>query len=149
MTTSPIERISQLDTEADYSEGIKLAEHCIETGIVQWTNPKFQYFLSGVVSYYLFRPKKFLRGVIYARWIAETMPNGVNDEFKDRLSLIGQGRPASVMGFADVPAFMPWPARNVYCAPWHGRMFLWSVKAEADARLATDLRRRQRTIPHQ
>lgn len=148
MTFNPLTRINELDTEINVKEGRRLIEQCIETGLTQWTSPKFQAFLMRTIAYYLtYKPKRFMRGILYARWAFTQMPDGVNAAFKQKLGRIASGQPFNTLGNDDdaYPFWQccPWPARSIYCSPWNGQMFLWSVSIEADRMLEREIKTRQ------
>ncbi len=142
---NPIVQLNQLEHH-DWIEAEPLIFQCFEHGLFQWTNPKFLYFLDNVVTGLLTLHRhehRQLRAIIYARVIEEQMPVGVDEDLRERMVAISDGKP---------------PAARLKKNIWHGlncawpsyRASLWSGQAfwimqyrQQDNKLTLSLLRRR------
>ena len=80
----------------DWLEAEPLIEQCIEEGIYPWSNPKFlhhlHHFIVNLVTLTC-NADRFMRGIIYARHIAERMPSGLDDSVLATLQTLAEGNP--------------------------------------------------------
>ncbi|MEA5465295.1 hypothetical protein [Leptothoe sp. PORK10 BA2] len=144
----------------DLLEGEDLVCRCFEHGIFEWTNPKFLVFLKHTVEAYLYDEigRRQLRGLMYARYAAEHMPPGVDDDIKRWMVAIAAGEPEPKLK-KQITTFPGQPSNKVWtgpCCHWPSvRGNLWSqvfwVKQSrfVNGRLTTELRRRQSKLRRQ
>ncbi|MFG6094086.1 hypothetical protein SPB21_02500 [Leptothoe sp. ISB3NOV94-8A] len=145
-----IEQLNQLNA-ADWLEAEPLIFQCFEEGIFEWSNPKFLAFLEATITGLLTIPRherKQLRGMMYARYVAEHMPVGIDDDIRNQIAAIAAGQPVPklVRGIWRGPSCV-WPSHR--SSLWSGRAF-WVIQQQfVDGKLAVDLLRRRAKLRRQ
>lgn len=143
-----ISELNGLD-KYDYLEGSRLIYRCFEHGIFEWSNPKFLAFLKEAIWGLLYTApceRKQLRGLMYARYVAEHMPPGADDDIRQFCIAIAAGEPQAklVRGQWRGPACL-WPSPRVW--PMSG-FWLYQERI-VNGRLSMEMRRRQLKLERQ
>lgn len=81
--------LDHLDIELEKVEAEPIIERCLELGFLPWDNAKFQVFVHWYVLANLScrGDHRFLRGLVTARFLSETMPPTVNTDMAQDIHL--------------------------------------------------------------
>ncbi|NEP19302.1 MAG: hypothetical protein F6J97_20805 [Leptolyngbya sp. SIO4C1] len=86
-----ITKLNSLNVEEDDLEAHPLIYQCFEEGVFDWFNPKFLSFLGQVIRDLVVVSRLELyqmRGVMYARYVLEHMPKGIDDSLLEKMQEI-------------------------------------------------------------
>ena len=101
---------------------------CFEVGYFPWDLAEFRICLYGYLHEQIFTPDQhFLRGIIFSRYVAGIMPDGVDDSIKSDLTAWGNGALAQ-REYPDDCSWprSNWPRQNKIASPWCGVAF-WAA----------------------
>lgn len=81
--------LNHLDIELEKVEAEPIIERCLELGFLPWDNAKFQVFLHWYVQANLScrGDHRFMRGLLTARFLAETLPDAVDADIAQDIRL--------------------------------------------------------------